>query len=145
VSWYAVRRVGTRRYVRLRGQPEEGMASISDVIDWLLERGLIERREDSEGHYFKGWGTEHFAGNSDRDDPWEPEGERLGFERRAARAADEANERIRTCHERVACPRCGAPVGGRCFDVRDRGKHPAWRRALKHPHRERWTQEVPAR
>lgn len=57
-------------------------------------------------------------------------------------AAEEADARIASCHERVACPKCHAPVGLPC------------RRALRQfvasgiyaigqpvvgPHRERWT------
>ena len=29
-------------------------------------------------------------------------------------AAAEVDERVRTAHERVACPKCSAPVGVRC-------------------------------
>lgn len=36
------------------------------------------------------------------------------IEARLLAAAEEANERIRTCHERVSCPTCWAPVGVRC-------------------------------
>jgi len=83
--------------------------------------------------------------------------EREDVERALMVAADEANERIRTCHEVVACPRCHAPIGSRCaalqgaggggyamLEVRA-GKWPPrttyvqMGRELKHPHRERWT------
>jgi hypothetical protein len=57
-----------------------------------------------------------------------------------------AAERHATCHERVACPYCGAPVGQRC--VRVNAAVAPWGRyahvgpdgappPLKHPHRER--------
>lgn len=59
--------------------------------------------------------------------------------RRMFAAADDLIERIATCHERVACPRCGAPVGQRCRAL------PKNVRATKHPHDERWRQETPAR
>lgn len=51
---------------------------------------------------------------------------------------------IDTCHERVACPKCGAQVGQRCHRARasrTRGATPA----LKNPHEARWRQEVPPR
>lgn len=60
------------------------------------------------------------------------------MERRMQLAVDAANDRIRMCHEQVACPRCGAGVGQRCIPLR--GGRP-----LKHPHRERWTLVQPAR
>jgi hypothetical protein len=63
---------------------------------------------------------------------------------RLAEVAEEANARIESCHERVACPRCGQQVGERCVrmvgGVGFRGGPP-----LKHPHRERWTLVQPAR
>lgn len=62
------------------------------------------------------------------------------FERAMLVAADEANERIANCHTEVACPKCGAPVGARCYRVGTRSATP-----LKHPHRERWTRVVAAR
>lgn len=59
------------------------------------------------------------------------------------------NEKIDTCHERVACPTCGAVVGDRChrkgalYLPGYKGyAAPAW---LKHPHDARWQQEVPPR
>jgi hypothetical protein len=52
------------------------------------------------------------------------------LERRAA----ELVERQRTAHERVACPKCGQPVGERC--KRLSARHMA-RPSLKHSHRER--------
>lgn len=53
----------------------------------------------------------------------------------------EMNHLIETCHERVACPRCGAPVGAKCAALPK-----AWPvgRVVK-PHKQRWTQEVPER
>lgn len=74
------------------------------------------------------------------------------MEARLLAAAEAANEKIRTCHERVACPRCGAPVGKRCTKLSSKsyrsadpglGRIPAIE--TKHPHEERWTQEVPKR
>lgn len=59
-----------------------------------------------------------------------------GFEKRALAAAAAANERIERCHEQVACPTCGAPVGERCWPVRRNMDI----RPLKHPHRARWVQ-----
>jgi hypothetical protein len=43
-------------------------------------------------------------------------------------AADRLNERVRTVHERAACPVCGAPVGEVCRNAVD------GHRLLKHPH-----------
>lgn len=73
-----------------------------------------------------------------------------GKRRRAERSVEQAlteaarvaEQRIATCHERVACPACGVPRGHRC--IRKGG---GWGTStpLKHPHRERWTQVVPAR
>lgn len=63
------------------------------------------------------------------------------FERRAERVAAELHERVATVHERVACPRCLAPVGERC--VRMSTHYVGWAGAeegpspLKHSHRER--------
>jgi hypothetical protein len=52
-------------------------------------------------------------------------------------AAADANARIASCHEHVACPKCGAPVGEVCRNMnigrRRRGA------PTKHPHQERWT------
>lgn len=59
------------------------------------------------------------------------------LEREAARLV----EQQRTCHERVACPRCGAIVGDRChkkgalYIPRYKGYVPP--SPLKHPHVER--------
>lgn len=57
--------------------------------------------------------------------------------------------RLATCHERTFCPACGAVLGDRChrkgalyIPGYDGYGKPAW---LKHPHRERWEQETPAR
>jgi hypothetical protein len=62
------------------------------------------------------------------------------------RAANDANRRIATCHERVACPKCNAPVGERCRRM-PRGYHGMGPSGaiLKTAHEERWTQETPAR
>jgi predicted RNA-binding Zn-ribbon protein involved in translation (DUF1610 family) len=46
------------------------------------------------------------------------------------RAALELGRRVRTVHERVACPRCGRAVGDRCRHVRTGA-------VLKHSHQER--------
>lgn len=63
---------------------------------------------------------------------------------RMMRAVDELNARVASCHERVECPKCGAPVGMRCRRVQrphyGAGPAPAGRppgRELKHPHDER--------
>lgn len=65
------------------------------------------------------------------------------IEERMMRAVEEANERIRTCHERVACPKCLAPVGARCRralrSMMRTGVFATGQPELKHPHRERWT------
>jgi hypothetical protein len=62
------------------------------------------------------------------------------------------NHKIETCHKRVACPKCKAPVGQRCWKVNSKrylspepgvGMIPAVE--CKSPHEERWTQEVPKR
>lgn len=50
------------------------------------------------------------------------------------RRADELVERQRTVHERVACPRCSAPVSVRCKRM---GNARQSRLPLKHPHVER--------
>ncbi len=61
-------------------------------------------------------------------------------------AAADAEARIANCHEHVHCPRCLARVGVRCRRaVIDCDGHLTLGRTLKHPHRERWTQVVPAR
>jgi hypothetical protein len=62
--------------------------------------------------------------------------------RRLNAMADEVERQIDSCHEVVACPKCGAPVGKLCVLVR-RGNKTG--RRLKHPHRERWTLVVPDR
>lgn len=63
-------------------------------------------------------------------------------ERRLMAAAVAANERIASCHEVVACPKCGAPVGVRCRSM-PRGYRPldgpGRVRILRSPHRQRWT------
>jgi hypothetical protein len=65
------------------------------------------------------------------------------------RAAADSIEKVRTCHERVSCPRCSAPIGAKC-----RSMPLGWvaglrggrgGRELLHAHKERWQQEVPAR
>lgn len=51
-------------------------------------------------------------------------------------AVADTNALIDTCHERRACPRCGAPLGERCHSLaRSSTASP---RTVKHPHRERW-------
>jgi predicted RNA-binding Zn-ribbon protein involved in translation (DUF1610 family) len=50
--------------------------------------------------------------------------------------ADEIERRMDSCHEFVACPKCGEPIGKRCVLVRRGNKYGS---RLKHPHRERWT------
>lgn len=57
-------------------------------------------------------------------------------------AAAEHVEALRTCHERVACPRCKAPVGERCHEM-PAGYAGGRTRLLAH--RERWTQELSPR
>jgi hypothetical protein len=63
--------------------------------------------------------------------------------------ADEMNALVASCHERVPCPTCGAPIGERCCAM-----PLGWGgvcaqvgvgRTLKHPHPARWRQEVPPR
>lgn len=54
------------------------------------------------------------------------------------RAANEANARIATVHERRDCPTCGAKIGERC-------RHVGNGRELTRPHERRWTIEVPKR
>ncbi|MET0601862.1 MAG: HAD domain-containing protein [Baekduia sp.] len=63
------------------------------------------------------------------------------FERGMLAQIDRTAELIASCHERVPCPRCEAEIGQRCCNVR-RGFEGT---RLKHPHKERWTQVVPAR
>lgn len=53
------------------------------------------------------------------------------------------------CHERVACPKCKAPVGERCRRMPSRAdapwRPPRWRRytgEVVAPHVERWSQVV---
>lgn len=59
------------------------------------------------------------------------------------RAARELDARAGTVHERVACPRCRAPVGGRCRAMpRGWAQGDGWGtalsgRLLKHSHPER--------
>lgn len=70
------------------------------------------------------------------------------FERGMLAEIDRTTELIASCHERVGCPKCLAPIGTRCVRawaayVRIGKFHDG--PALKHPHKERWTQEVPAR
>ena len=65
------------------------------------------------------------------------------------RVAAEAEAKIASCHERRACPKCGAPIGVRCRSM-PRGYRPldyGDRRAreLLHPHQQRWTPDVPKR
>jgi hypothetical protein len=66
--------------------------------------------------------------------------------KRLERVAEEMNRRISTVHNRLDCPRCRAPRFERCRAM-PRGYHgmdPSGRE-LAHSHRERWTQETPAR
>ena len=58
--------------------------------------------------------------------------------------AAELEAAIAMCHERRACPRCGAEIGERCMNLTRRASS-AKRWTLKHPHRERWMDEVPER
>jgi hypothetical protein len=55
--------------------------------------------------------------------------------RRMEAAAAELRRRVQTVHERVACPKCLAPVGVRC--VRANGQGTPGTKPLKHPHVER--------
>lgn len=65
--------------------------------------------------------------------------------------AADVSARVERCHEVVACPKCGAPIGERCVRVvrghgYGHGGAPGWTPPpLKHSHRERWTLLVPAR
>jgi hypothetical protein len=69
-----------------------------------------------------------------------------------AERAAQLNQLIETCHERRECPKCLAPIGSRCRAM-PRGYSAAFARRgllqpsklLKHPHRERYQQEVPVR
>lgn len=54
--------------------------------------------------------------------------------------AAQLDARIRSCWLRVPCPTCEAPVGMQC-----RRKGTRHGPVLKHPHEQRWTQEVPRR
>jgi hypothetical protein len=65
-------------------------------------------------------------------------------ERALIAAAEELNARIANCYEEVDCPKCGAPVGVRCYRV-GATRFRTFATPLKHPHRERWTRVVPAR
>lgn len=49
----------------------------------------------------------------------------------------ELNERVATAHVRVACPRCGAARGERCFRVTQFAGGSTNRTPLKHLHAER--------
>jgi hypothetical protein len=60
------------------------------------------------------------------------------FERAMTHTVADIERRIAGCHHEAACPRCGAEVGKKCRSLRDGS-------LTKHPHRERWTQIVPAR
>lgn len=66
--------------------------------------------------------------------------------RRLLAYAAELNERVERCHEEVGCPRCFRPRGEKCVRViaASTGLR-VTAETLKHPHRERWTQVVPAR
>lgn len=66
------------------------------------------------------------------------------FDTAMAQTVAELNEKIATCHERRACPRCGAELGERCHNLtRVSSSTRTW--PVKNPHRERWSQEVPVR
>lgn len=64
----------------------------------------------------------------------------LGLER----SIENVTALIASCHERRACPLCGAPKGTRCWH-RGLPHHRNYRKPLKHPHEERWTPDVPKR
>jgi hypothetical protein len=66
--------------------------------------------------------------------------ERDAFLASMAAAVAEAQRQIATCHERRACPTCRQPIGFRCIRKGQLAGPP-----LKHPHKARWTQEVPER
>lgn len=85
--------------------------------------------------------------------PTEEEQAALG---QLAEAAAARMKLIDTCHERVACPKCGAPVGERCHKLSSRPARdaplamrerssPTPPVEAKNPHEERWRQEVPPR
>lgn len=141
--WYAGRRRYDRAHrprhftERLRGQPAEGFVGVGEVMGWLAAQGRIVRKGDPEDDVWDGWGDPFCAVSGDRNDPWEDAAEAALL---AAAAA--ANEAIESCHERVACPKCGAQVGYRCMNMA-RQLGPLTN--TKHPHRERWTQVVAAR
>lgn len=59
---------------------------------------------------------------------------------------DAMNARIASSWQRVPCPRCGSPIGRRCYRlprgfINRRPDAPA----LRSPHRQRWEQETPSR
>lgn len=61
-----------------------------------------------------------------------------GTEAALLAAAAQANRRIETCHERVACPACGAPIGSRCVRLTRAGTPTKSAATLKHPHTKRF-------
>jgi len=66
-----------------------------------------------------------------------------GVEAAMDQAVAERNQMIETCHERRACPTCGAALGERCHSLARRST--ARPHAIKHPHPHRWTMEVAIR
>lgn len=57
---------------------------------------------------------------------------------RIRHAAEALERRVATVHERVACPKCRAPVGERCWHMGYHSvPHNISRRPIKNPHRER--------
>lgn len=64
--------------------------------------------------------------------------DRGDFERTVGEVVAALNARIETCHERRACPACGAEQGAGCV-------HRSTGRPVKHPHDARWTPDVPRR
>lgn len=57
--WYAYKPLGAGGYAFHSDQPEGGFASVSEVMDWLAERGEIEYVADptmEDGGFWRGWG-----------------------------------------------------------------------------------------
>lgn len=65
--------------------------------------------------------------------------ERAAFEAAMATAVGELEAKIATCHERVPCPTCRAPIGFRCRRMPPRKGYGNVGPMLKHPHAERQT------
>lgn len=59
------------------------------------------------------------------------------FKARMDEAIAKMQERIDSCHERVACPKCAAPAGARCCRMPAGYSLPHIRKETKHPHDER--------